>query len=631
MTPWLLLLACTGEFVLDETESDTQSPTDTEETQDTEVGETVTEQRPVIYQLVVRHFGNTNDTRETDGTLEVNGVGKFSDVDDTALEGLVELGVTHVWLTGVLRQATTTEYDGLPADDPDIVKGRAGSFYAVRDYYDVCPDYADDPEERLAEFQELVDRIHSHDLDVLIDLVPNHVARSYESVVYPERSFGASDDTSVFFDADNSFFYLVDPPGQALTLERPDDWSPEGLDFDGAFAPEDGSTQDQTPKATGNNVTSPSPSANDWYETIKLNYGYNFATGESSYTPTPKTWEDVDHILAYWQDLGVDGFRADFAHYVPQDAWSYLIWEARQRDEDVFFMAEAYENLDGLLDAGFDAVYHDAAYDTLKGLYLGWDGQSDVDSLMASLGDEERPKYVHYLENHDERRIASALETSASSADDSGFGSAAAGRQLAPILYLYAAGPVLFYNGQEVGEAAEGVEGFGGDDGRSTIFDYWSLPALQGWVNNHAYDGGGLDADQASLRAWYADLLALVQDESARGTGYWGLEYYNTSSTFSDFPDELYTFARYGLDSGRLMVVTANFAVGASTSGEVRLPSELLDAAGFDDRDTVTVTRVLDVDGAADETVGTFSLTELVSDGFPVSVADQASNVYILD
>src|SRR5215213_10299646 len=194
--------------------------------------------KPVIYQLVVRYFGNVNGTNKRDGTLEENGCGKFSDIGEAALRGVKELGVTHVWLTGVLRQATLTAYPalGLPADDPDVVKGRAGSFYAIRDYFDVCPDYADVPAQRLAEFEALVERIHAAGMKVMLDFVPNHVARGYHSVVRPELDFGLGDDQGRFFARDNHFFYLPDPAGAKLRLTKPEYWNPEGVIFDGEFA-----------------------------------------------------------------------------------------------------------------------------------------------------------------------------------------------------------------------------------------------------------------------------------------------------------------------------------------------------------------------------------------------------------
>ncbi|NJM37342.1 MAG: alpha-amylase, partial [Akkermansiaceae bacterium] len=159
--------------------------------------------RLVIYQLFVRTFGNTNETRKINGALAENGCGKFFDINDAALSSLKEMGFTHLWLTGVLEQASGTAYPARPADDPDILKGIAGSPYAIKDYFDVCPDYAVDPEKRLEEFKELLGRCAAHGLKVIIDFVPNHVARSYKSDVRPEFSFGRDDDRSVFFDREN--------------------------------------------------------------------------------------------------------------------------------------------------------------------------------------------------------------------------------------------------------------------------------------------------------------------------------------------------------------------------------------------------------------------------------------------
>jgi glycosidase len=334
--------------------------------------------RPIIYQLVVRYFGNANLTNHTNGDLRTNGSGKFADITDGALNELKNLGATHLWLTGVLRQATLTDYSGigLPADDPDIVKGIAGSFYAVRDYYDVCPDYAIDPASRLQEFEEMIGRVHAQGLQVVIDFVSNHVSRGYNSALKPFESLGRGDDFTQFFSNQNHFFYLVEPPHQVLHLSKPQSWNPPGVIFDGHFAPEDGSPG-HPPKASGNNVTSPYPkAADDWYETIKLNYGFNFVSQQSAYNPRPRTWDSMNAVFAYWQQKGIDGFRCDFAHYVPAEAWSFLISQARER-RPVFFFAEAYpyvgsgdpvRHQEELIQAGFDGVYHWKPYNALKGI-----------------------------------------------------------------------------------------------------------------------------------------------------------------------------------------------------------------------------------------------------------------------
>ena len=594
--------------------------------------------KPVIYQLVVRYFGNTNTTNQRDGTLDTNGCGKFADVNPAALHGLRELGVTHVWLTGCLRQATLTAYPalGLEADDPDVVKGRAGSFYAVRDYFDVCPDYAQDPAQRMAEFEQLIQRVRQAGLVPLLDFVPNHVARGYHSVVYPDRDFGSGDDRTKFFARDNHFFYLVTPPGQKLTLARPMHWNPSGVVFDSEFAAEDGSPG-RPPRASGNNVTSARPSVYDWYETVKLNYGYNFVDRTGHYEPRPRTWDLMDQILAFWQAKGIAGFRCDFAHYVPGEAWAYLIRQARQRDAAAYFFAEAYPfpgsgdpitDRQQLIDAGFDAVYHDQSYDRLKNIYQGQGTLDNYDREMTLLPAAMRNHSVQYLENHDERRVASPIVPEGGPGG-SGFGSAEAGYQLGPLQYLYSAGPVLLLNGQEVGEPGAGVEGYGGNDGRTTLFDYWAMPEFVKWVNGHRYDGGGLSESQRRLRRFHAALFQLCQDPSVRGNGYWGLKYYNRSTHFADCPDDLYSFARFAPASGRLLVVVANFRPVLPVKGRIRIPPELVAAAGL--ADPLCVRLLLDRDGAQPGPVADVAAGKLVTDGFPVAIASQTAQVYVVE
>jgi glycosidase len=589
----------------------------------------------VIYQLVVRYFGNQNSTNRFAGTLEENGSGRFTDINGKAIQGLKDLGITHVWLTGCLRQATLTDYSalGLPPDDPDTVKGRAGSFYAVRDYFDVCPDYAIEPQNRLAEFEALVARLHAAQLKVLIDFIPNHVARSYDSVIRPDLNFGAGDDTTRFFARDNSFFYLVDPPGRRTVITRPPSWNPPGVVFDGLVPTEDGAPG-HPPKATGDNLTSPDVGAHHWYETVKLNYGFNFTNGATDYEPRPRTWTIMNEVIAYWQARGVDGFRCDFAHFVPAEFWRYLLSEARARDAAAYFVAEAYPwegsgdpitRMSQLLDAGFDTVYDDAAYNLLKRIYLSSARQEDYD--QAILGSPvERRQLLQYLENHDERRIASPLVFDAD-AHHSGFGSAAAGYQLAPLQYLQSRGPVILYNGQEVGEPGAGLKGYNQDDGRTTLFDYWHMPELGRWVNGHQYDGGKLAAEERALRGFYRDLSQLCQDDSAVAEGHWSLKYYNRPERFPDCPADLYSFARFGAHSGRLMVVAANFRGGASIEGRLRLPSELIAAAALPARVTV---RIVLRRAACNDLVAELDSAALATDGFSFVIPVQSSAIYIV-
>lgn len=524
--------------------------------------------RPVIYQLMVRTFGNTNETRKTNGSLVENGCGKFNDIDARALESLKGMGFTHLWLTGVLEQASGTSWPNRPADDPDILKGIAGSPYAIRDYFDVCPDYAQEPENRLQEFKALLDRCGAAGFKVIIDFVPNHVARSYQSDVRPGSSFGSGDDRSVFFHRDNHFYYLRESdPGGGPPLKLPTGHLPG---CDGSFQAES-----EFGRVTGNNVVSWAPSIHDWYETVKLNYGHDFTTGRAtSVLPAwdaapgdvPKTWRTMDEILGYWQEMGVDGFRVDMAHMVPMEFWRWSVNRARERRADVFFCAEAYDNdpaklteghvLDELLASGFDAVYDDPAYDVLEGLYDSGKWANDLDALTFTGGRFHRS--LRYGENHDEVRLASPKEWG-------GLGMQV-GRPVSTVLYAMGRGPVMVYHGQEVGEPAAGTEGFGGDDARTTIFDYWSMPEFTKWVNGGKYDGGRLSVEQRTLRDWYGRLLLTIQQPAFTAGEFYGLNHANQGNPdFGRVGDEsasghwLYAFLRHDMKSRQSFLVVANF------------------------------------------------------------------------
>ncbi len=357
-------------------------------------------------------------------------------------------------------------------------------------------------------------------------------------------------------------------------------------------------------------------------------------TEQTEYEPTPRTWTIMNEVIAYWQAKGVDGFRCDFAHYVPAEFWRYLLSEARRRDAGAYFVAEAYPwegsgdpitHMSQLIGAGFDSVYDDAAYNMLKRIYLCSAVQEDYDQTIL-YSPVERHRLLQYLENHDERRIASPL-VPAHDAHHSGFGSAAAGYQLAPVQYLQSQGPINIYNGQEVGETGAGLKGYNQDDGRTTLFDYWFMPELGRWVNGHRYDGGGLTAEERALRRFYGDLLQLCQDASAVAEGHWALKYYNRPERFADCPNDLYSFARYGPGSGRLMVVAANFCGGASLEGRLRLPRELIAVAGLPAR--ITVRAVLRR-AACDELIAELDSAALATDGFSFEIPVQSSAVYII-
>ena len=545
-------------------------------------GRAAEQRRPVIYQLMVRTFGNTNETRHTNGTLAQNGCGKFADITPAALDSIQQLGFTHLWLTGVLAQASGTAYPDHPADDPDILKGIAGSPYAIRDYFDVCPDYALDPARRLEEFQSLLERCHRRGFKVIIDFVPNHVARSYVSAVRPELSFGTGDERGAFYARDNHFYYLQGRhPGGGPPLRLPTAGRPGG---DGKFAPET-----TFARVTGNNVVSWAPTADDWYETVKLNYGHDFTAGrDTSHLPgpaaapaaVPKTWRTMDAILGYWQTMGVDGFRADMAHLVPMEFWRWAVTRCRARNPQVFFAAEAYDNdpakltegnvLDALLRAGFDAVYDDPSYDVLAGIYQAGKWANDLDPL--TLTGLRFHQSLRYAENHDEVRLASPKQWG-------GLGMQV-GKPVTAVLFAMGRGPLMLYHGQEVGEPAAGAEGFGGDDSRTSIFDYWSMPEFTKWVNSGRFDGGRLSDNQKSLRSWYGQLIRATRARAFTAGEFYGLNPANHDNpAFGRVAGEtssghwLYAFLRHHPQTGQAFLVVANFHGSETLRGvKIRIP-----------------------------------------------------------
>ncbi|MEY2560311.1 MAG: hypothetical protein QOG51_726, partial [Verrucomicrobiota bacterium] len=586
--------------------------------------------RTRIYQLFVRLFGNTNETRKQNGTLAENGVGRFADINDAALNSIRQMGFTHIWLTGVLQQATATDYSkcGRPADDTDLLKGLAGSPYAIKDYFDVCPDYAEKPAERLKEFGLLLGRLHAHDLKAIIDLVPNHVARSCDSCIKPESNFGAcgggggGDDVTKFFDAHNNFFYLTpDGNGPPLRLPTWKDGMPlsptckvPGAKCDGLFEGEK-----TFGRVTGNNVVSWTPHLNDWYETVKLNYGFDFTDPSKSireypnaWTPdkaVPDTWKKMDLVIAHWQSLGVDGFRCDMAHMVPPEFWCWAITQARARKPDVFFMGEAYDDdpskvpgsdpviaglnfgrgnvMFDLLNAGFDAVYDAPVYRALKRIYDGSGWANDIDREIV--GGFIFNNSVRYAENHDEVRLAAASEWGGVGMD--------VGRPVAAILYGMSRGAIMLYNGQEVGEPGAGAEGFGGDDARTSIFDYWSMPEMAKWVNGHRYDGGRLSREQKALRAFYERLINLVGEPAFHDGEFFPLNPANCDNAgFGRLPGEqasghwLYAFLRYDVASQQRFLVVANLHLSETLRDVlIQLPGDALRFLDFDPRSSVTL------------------------------------------
>lgn len=505
----------------------------------------------VVYQMLTRLFANTKQVNKPYGTLEENGVGKFNDINDTALNAIKKLGVTHVWYTGVLEHAVLTDYTkyGIPLDDADVVKGRAGSPYAIKDYYDVNPDLATDVPNRIKEFEQLIDRTHKNSLKVLIDFVPNHVARSYKSDAKPAgvRDLGEDDDTSVAYKPTNNFYYLI---GESFNVPK----EYVSLGPNNTFPTKDGKFAETPAKVTGNDQFTASPSVNEWFETVKLNYGIDFQNNRKTYfNPIPNTWQKMRDILVYWASKNVDGFRCDVAEMAPVEFWSWVIPQVKAIKPEIIFIAEIYnpsQYKNYLQTGGFDFLYEKVLlYDTLRLLVNGQRSTKDIGVIQDQLK-EVNAGMLHFLENHDEQRIASRFF---------------AGNpwKAVPAMVVSATidkGPVMIYFGQEVGEPGAGVSGFSGDDGRTTLFDYWGVPEHQKWVNGGKFDGGLLSDDQKKLRAFYSTVLNLASTNSTLAAGdYVDLTASNIEA--GNFGEDIHAFIR--ATSAQQLVIVSNFGAKA--------------------------------------------------------------------
>ena len=498
----------------------------------------------VIYQMMTRLFGNQKTANKPYGTLEENGVGKFEDINDAALKGIRDLGTTHVWYTGVLEHALLTDYTkfGIPLDDADVVKGRAGSPYAIKDYYDINPDLAVNVANRMVEFEQLVERTHRHGMSAIIDFVPNHVARSYKSDAKPAgiKDLGEEDNKTVSFSPANNYYYL---PGQSFQTLR--GYVPLG---DNSFPTKDGKFDETPAKVTGNDQFSASPGINDWFETAKLNYGVDIQHDRKTFfDPVPNTWEKMRDILLFWTRKKVDGFRCDMSEMVPVEFWHWVIPQVKAVNPQILFIAEIYnpaQYRNYLENGRFDFLYDKVQlYDTLRRLVNQQSTVTDVPKIQESLAGINH-HMVHFLENHDEQRFASPFF-------------AGDPWKAIPAMVVSATidrGAIMIYFGQEVGEPGVGAEGFSGEDGRTTMFDYWGVPQHQKWVNGGKYDGGQLSDEQKQLRQFYGDILNLAANNPAISMGdYADLTELNVST--KNTSGKIHAFVRVAEDE-RLVIVS---------------------------------------------------------------------------
>ncbi len=518
----------------------------------------MTTDKPIIYQLIPRLFSNANENCVPNGTIEQNGAGKLNDITGDVLSKIKELGITHVWYTGVIEHAHKTDYTryGIKQDNPHVVKGNAGSPYAIKDYYDIDPDIAENVNNRMTEFERLVKRTHEAGMKVIIDFVPNHVARQYYSDAKPTgiEDLGAGDDNTKFFDRDNNFYYI---PRQQ-------------------FAPHinlgigDDTYIEFPAKATGNDCFSAFPGEYDWYETVKLNYGVDYGDGSRHFDPIPDTWLKMLHILRYWASKKIDGFRCDMVHMVPVEFWQWAIPQVKEHYPNIIFIAEIYDtNLyRPYINAGFDYLYDKVTlYDTLRGIQCSNVSAACITNCWQAIEGMSH-NMLNFLENHDEQRFGSKQY-----AGDPGL--------VMPSLVVSSminTGAVMIYAGQELGEQAADAEGYSGFDGRTTIFDYWSIPTLRRWNNAGKWDDTKLSAREVWLRSKYQTVLNLcTQEEAIKKGGFFDLMYVNYQNpTLS--PHRQYAFLRS--TETETLLIAVNFAA-TSCDLAINIPQHAFNHLGM--------------------------------------------------
>ena len=497
-------------------------------------------ERPIIYQVFTRLFGANSNHPIANGTKQQNGCGHMADFTTKALESIKGLGITHVWYTGIIEHATQTDYSeyGIAKDHAAIVKGKAGSPYAIKDYYDIDPDLATSVPDRMKEFQNLVNRTHKAGLKVLIDFVPNHVARQYHSDTKPEgvKDLGEDDDTSLGFDINNNFYYIT------------------GSQFSPSFdlKDEEGVEYIEKPaKATGNDCFSQWPNKNDWYETVKLNYGVDYQGSHMmEFSPSvPNTWDKMLNILKYWASKGIDGFRCDMAEMVPCDFWGWAIPQVKRINPDIVFIAEVYnprEYRNYIYRGKFDYLYDKVGlYDTVRSVVNG-NSAMHITGCWQSV-DDIHDRMLNFLENHDEQRIASVYFA----------GSAEKGKPALIVSALMRSNPFMIYFGQELGEKGMDEEGFSGKDGRTTIFDYWTIDAIRRWRNGGKFDGANLSKEEIELQSYYAKVLSICNKEKAiREGAFFDIMYCNHGNQMMNEHRQYAFLRKEGHD---LILVVANF------------------------------------------------------------------------
>lgn len=545
--------------------------------------------KPIIYQLLPRLFTNSNPNCVPGGTLARNGSGKMRDITPKVLTAIRDLGATHIWYTGVIEHAHCPDYSayGIRPQNPHIVKGQAGSPYAITDYYDIDPDIASDVDNRMKEFEELVTRTHDVGMGVIIDFVPNHVARQYYSDVKPTgiRDLGSDDNPEMGFSPSNNFYYITRQQfapsidlgsGKEAYVEFP-------------------------AKASGNDCFTAFPGPNDWYETVKLNYGVDYCGGGvQHFSPIPDTWFKMLHILRYWAAKGIDGFRCDMAHMVPLQFWQWAIPNVKEHYPHIKFIAEIYDvslYRDFITHGGFDYLYDKVnLYDTLRGIQChNWSAAQLTNCWQTVEGIQ--PHMLNFLENHDEQRFGSQFYA----------GDPAKVIPSLVVSSMMSTGPMMIYFGQELGEPGMDHEGFSGVDGRTTIFDYWSVSTVRRWLNEGNPGNEMLSDRERWLRQKYRTILRLCNSEKPIGSGrFFDLMYVNYDNPTLN-PHRQYVFIRSC--AGETLLIAVNFG-SDSADLHIKIPRHALETLNIPEG-TVNATELLTDEKArktlsADEPFNTF-------------------------
>ncbi len=512
-------------------------------------------QKVIVYQVFTRLYGNRNTTRKENGTIADNGCGKMADFTPAVLKGIAKMGISHVWYTGVIRHATQTDYSqyGIPRQHPAVVKGKAGSPYAIADYYDIDPDLAVDVKLRMQEFEQLVQRTHDAGLKVIIDFVPNHVARQYKSVCKPRgvKDLGETDNAMMGFDPQNNFYYC---PGQRF------------MPYFDLYGGEPEPYLEEPAKATGNDHFDNAPGQNDWYETVKLNYGVDYYAGRvGHFDPMPDTWKKMTDILLFWAKKGVDGFRCDMAEMVPAEFWTYATKVVKSKYKQLVFIGEVYNpgEYRHYLASGFDWLYDKVGmYDTMRAVICHHAPASAISHAWQAT-DDIRDHMLYFLENHDEQRVASDFF-------------AASGWKGVPGMIaslLMQQNPFMLYAGEEYGERGMDREGFSGNDGRTTIFDYWSVDTLCRAAQKK------LTADEEALFDIHQKTMLLARQEKAVTDGvFFDLMYVNGHL------ERQYAFLRYA--EGELLLVVTNFE-DRDVVTDVNIPAHAFDYLGIKEKKVI--------------------------------------------